>query len=93
MFLGRYDFAGDPDELVGAYRRMLTAMPPEMLLWHACVRTDAGISVLDACPTQEVFRAFSRGDAFDQIRSAVGLPEPVITELGEVVHTAGAGRS
>ena len=91
MFLGRYDFAGDPDELLGAYQRMMTALPPEMLLWHACVRTETGISVLDACPTREVFREFSTGDAFGQVRAAAGLPEPLVTELGEVVRTAGTG--
>jgi hypothetical protein len=91
MFLGRYDFAGDPDELLGAYRRMMGALPPESIYWHACVRTDEGISVLDACPTREVFREFSTSDAFEQVRSAVGLPDPVVTEVGEVVRTAGAG--
>ncbi len=91
MFLGRYDFAGDPDELLGAYRRMMTALPPEMIFWHACVRTADGISMLDACPSREDFREFSGGDAFDQIRSASGLPVPVVTEIGEVVRTAGSG--
>ena len=87
MFLGVYRFAGDPDELVPAYDRLLASIPAGMVELQLCVLTADGISVLDACPSREVFDEFSTSDGFAAAVEAAGLPEPTVEPLGEVHHT------
>jgi hypothetical protein len=88
MFLGCYDFDGDPGELLAAYDRMMEKFPPEALLLHVCVEREGGISVYDACPSREVFSAFAAGPDFNEAVAAAGLPAARVTLLGDV-HRAG----
>ena len=90
MFLGRYDFAGDPAELATRYDAMLAQIPPDNIGFHACVTHAGGLTIYDTCPTAEVFAGFSTSGGFRELVRAVGLPEPVVTPLGEV-HAALAG--
>jgi hypothetical protein len=92
MFLGAYHFDGDPDALAAAYRRLVEGFPPGALQLHVCVATPDGLTVYDACPTREVFDAFSRGDDLAQAVAAAGLPAPRVRPLGEVHNVVvGAG--
>jgi hypothetical protein len=87
MFLGRYRFAGDPDELLPAYDRLMTSIPPAGIYFHACISDAAGITIYDACPTPEVFAAFSTSDDFAGACAAAGLPSPDVEPLGDM-HAA-----
>jgi hypothetical protein len=87
MFLGAYRFAGDPTELVPAYHRMMSGFDRATLDLHICVVERNGLLVLDACPTEEVFRRFSAGREFREACRRAGLPEPTIEHLG-TVHEA-----
>ena len=87
MFLGVYKFAGDPDELRPAYDRLLASIPAGMVELQVCVVTGDGISVLDTCPSREVFDDFSTSDAFAAAVEAAGLPAPTVEPLGDVHHT------
>ncbi len=87
MYLGSYHFRGDPDRLVGGYDRMMERFPPEMLLLHVCVRRPDGITIYDACPTAEVFRAFATSRELLAAVDGAGLPRPEVTEIGNV-HAA-----
>jgi hypothetical protein len=49
-----------------------------------CTVRPGGITVLDTCPSEAVFDAFSTGPDFVASYTAAGLPEPVIRKLGEV---------
>ncbi len=83
MFLGRYDFDGDPDALLTAYDRMMAVMPADGIGFHICIRRDGGITIYDTCPSAEVFAAFSSSPQTLEAMNGAGLPEPVITPLGE----------
>ncbi len=89
MYLGKYEFVGDPDELVDAYDRLMIGIPPESIGFHICVRRDDGITIYDTCPTAEVFAATSTDPEFRQAMTDAGLPEPRVTELGPA-HSARA---
>jgi hypothetical protein len=95
MFLGAYRFAGDPADLVPAYDRLLAAMDTTSFDLHACAVSDDGIVVVDACPSEEVFRSFSTSDGWRAACTAAGLPAPTVEPLGEVHRThigEGVGR-
>lgn len=89
MYLGKYEFEGDPDELVGAYDRLMTGIPPESIGFHICVRRDDGITIYDTCPTAEVFEATARDPGLRDAMADAGLPEPRVTPLGPA-HSARA---
>jgi hypothetical protein len=92
MFLAAYHFAGDPDTLTAAYRRMLAGFPPGTLELHVSVTTPDGLTVYDACPTREVFEEFSRGADLAAAIAAAGLPAPRVEPLGEIQNVVvGAG--
>src|SRR5205823_941269 len=59
MFLGAYYFDGPPPELIPAYERLMAGFPPDGLELHVCVVRDGGLTVYDACPSAEIFAAFS----------------------------------
>jgi len=84
MFLATYRFAGDPTEMLAAYDRLGAEVPVESLDLHICVETGDGIVVLDACPSESVFRAFSASPEFRGACQRAGLPEPGIEPLGVV---------
>jgi hypothetical protein len=84
MFLGSYRFDGDPADLLPAYDRLMDAFPPALLLWHTCVVRDGGVTVYDACPSEEVFAAFSSDPMVLATMASAGLPAPVVERLGPV---------
>ena len=84
MFLGSYHFGGDTTELVVAYDRLLANFSLDEIEIHICVRRPDGLEVLDACPSREVFRNFSGGPDFRAAIASAGLPQPRITEIGEI---------
>jgi hypothetical protein len=45
MFLGTYEFSGEPDDLLAAYDRMMDGMPTDSLSFHACVVVEGGIAI------------------------------------------------
>ncbi len=83
MFLGRYDFNGDPDTLLMAYDRMMAAMPADGIGFHICIRREGGITIYDTCLSAEVFAAFSSSPQTLGAMTDAGLPKPVVTPLGE----------
>lgn len=84
MFLGSYAFDGDPDHLLAAYDRMMAHFPAESILWHTCVVRADGLTVYDACPSEEIFAAASTDPAVLAAMTAAGLPAPVVERLGPV---------
>lgn len=84
MFAGAYRFAGDPAEIVAAYDPMMTGVDPATLDLH--VGAD-GLVVVDACPSEAMFRGFAANPEFAAARRRAGLLEPTIKYLG-VVHQA-----
>jgi hypothetical protein len=86
MFLGAYHFDGDPAVLVPAYENLMSGFPTDAIALHACVVTDRGISVYDACPSRADFEEFTSG-GFQAAVVAAGLPLPRIVPLGDV-HNA-----
>lgn len=84
MYLAAYHFDGDPDALIAAYHRLMADFPEESILLHAAVRRADGLTVYDACPDVETFRAFSAGPEFREALTAAGLPAPRVEPLGEV---------
>jgi len=87
MFLGAYEFDGEPAELLAAYGRFVAGYPPEALDLHVCIARGGGITVFDACPSRAVFDGFSRSPGFTAAVAAAGLPAPRVCPLGDV-HTA-----
>ncbi len=87
MFLGSYVFAGDPTELVPAYERLMSTFSRSTLDLHICIVEPNALLVLDACPTEEVFRSFSSSPEFRGAWERAGLPEPAIGYVG-TVHEA-----
>jgi hypothetical protein len=90
MYLSAYHFDGDPTALLPAYDRMREGFPPEALLWHLCVVTERGITVLDACPSRAEFERFSASPEFRGAVASAGLPAARIEPVGAVHATAGA---
>jgi hypothetical protein len=88
VHLGVYEFHGDPDELVAAYDRLMSMMPPGASTWHLCTRANSRIVVYDTCPSEEIFRGFSTSAAFREAIAAAGLPEPVISDAAVVAARA-----
>ena len=86
MFLGVYEFGGDPAELLETYERLMALMPAGNITWHLCAVQRNGIAIYDTCPSREVFEAFSTGEGFRNALQAAGLPSPVVH--GYPVHAA-----
>jgi hypothetical protein len=90
MFLGSYHFDGDADALIPAYERLVASLPSDNFELHVCVRTDAGLTVFDTCPSREVFDGFTASADFAGAVAAAGLPSPRIEALGPVVQALGS---
>ena len=73
-------FRGDPDDLLARYDAMVADVPPANMRLHLCLRTDAGILVVDTCPSREAFDAFFNGGPFRSLLARHGLPEPEIED-------------
>jgi hypothetical protein len=87
MFMGSYEFSGDAAELLGAYDRLMEGMPPDGLLFHACVATADGIRIYDCCPSQGIFAGVSSSPELLEAIRVAGLPAPTVRQIGEV-HVA-----
>ncbi len=87
MYLGAYDFDGDPDVLLAAYDRLPASLPPDMVELQVCIVRGDGITVFDACPSAEVFASLSRSPEFRGAVAKAGLPDPAVHPLGSV-HAA-----
>ena len=68
-------FGGDPDDLLRRYDAMVAEIPTASMRVHLCMRAREGIVVVDTCPSEEAFQAFSSGP-FLALRSKHGLPDP-----------------
>ena len=91
MHLGIYEVSGNPDELVPAYDRLMTAIPQGNVSWHLCAIREDGITIYDTCPSQAVFESFSTNPGFHEAIANAGLPKPKITGLA--VHAARASQT
>jgi hypothetical protein len=92
MFLGAYHFEGEPGALLAAYEQLLAGFPPGVISLQLCASTERGIAVYDACPSREVFRAFSTSADLHAAFASVGLPGPRVEEIGELHRTTVADR-
>ena len=86
MFLGSYEFAGDADELLAGYDRLVASFPPGVIQLNVCIAADHGITVFDACPSRADFDGFSTSAEFRDALTQAGLPEPTVRPLGAVHH-------
>ena len=84
MYLGTYDFDGDPDDLTARYEQLLAQLPPDMVMVNLCVRRPDGITVVDTCPTEADFHAFAASPEFAAGLASVGLGTPRVHALGAV---------
>lgn len=91
MHLSALYFDGDPTRLAEAHDQLAARFPAEALPLHLCVRTAAGILVLDACPTRADAEAFQQSAEFAGALAAAGLPTPRVESLGEIWSTVGVG--
>ena len=82
MFLASYRFAGDPAGLTAAYDRLAAMFADVEFALHVAVVDACGITVLDACPSEEAFQAFSTSPEWRAAYAAAGLPDPTIHEQG-----------
>ena len=87
MFLGTYRFEGDPAKLKQAYDRMLEMAPHDNLSLHVCVTDDTGMWIYDTCPDRQAFTEFSTGEFLRNLCKDSGLPDPRVTQVGDV-HAA-----
>lgn len=86
MYLSAYHFDGDPDELAGAYERLMSQLPAESVLFQACAVGVTGMTVVDACPDQATYEAFVVSPEFRGALAAAGFPDPRVEVLGDVSH-------
>ncbi len=88
MYLGIYEFDGDPAELLDAYDALMASTPTSSIAWHVCAARPGGIVIYDTCPSEEAFRRFSTSPEFLGALQRAGLPKPTVT--GQAVHAARA---
>jgi hypothetical protein len=86
MHASIWRFNGDTAELLPRYDALVAEIPVANMQLHACLPTADGILVVDACPSEAVFREFFAGPVFRALREAHGLPEPEL--LDYPVHRA-----
>jgi hypothetical protein len=86
MYLAKFAFTGDSLTLETGYRRLADRFADDIDLQLA-VRHPGGLDVYDTCPTREELVAFTTSAQFRTALAEEGLPQPEITELGEVVNT------
>lgn len=87
MHASIWKFTGDPDELLPRYDALLAEFPTTAMTVHLCLRADDGIVVVDTCPSEAAFRAFSTGAGFRAQLFKHGLPKPDVLD-GYPVHAA-----
>jgi hypothetical protein len=65
-------------------------MPADQLMLHVCIRGEAGITVLDSCPSRTACGGFSSSLAFSDAVAESGPPQAQIEPKGEVVNMLGS---
>ena len=92
MFVGQYDFDGEPEQLLVAYDRLMTEIPVASVFFHTCIRREQGITIIDACPSASDFAATAADPDLRALMRDAGLPTPKVTALGEshAAHAAPA---
>jgi hypothetical protein len=86
MHASVWTFTGDPDDLLRRYEAMLADIPGSSMLVHLCMRTNDGIVVVDTCPSETAFQAFST-TTFPILRAKHALPTPEQVQDGPVHAT------
>lgn len=89
MHLSTYRFHGDPESLAKGYRDVVASFPPEVIGLNLAVQIPDGLLVIDTCPTEADFDAFSTSPEFAAALAATGLPTPIIESVGTVVGATG----
>jgi hypothetical protein len=84
MYLTAYHFDGEPKRLLAAADRLLEIYPPSSLSMFVSIGRDDGITVIDACDSEQTAVAFRTSAELAASLTAVGLPAPRIEPLGEV---------
>ena len=92
MFFASYRFAGDPAELTAAYDRLAAMFADVDFALHVCAVDAGGITVLDACPSEEAFQAFSASPEWRGAYTSAGLPDPTIRTIGQL-HRVKVGQT
>lgn len=83
---------GEPEDLAARYARQQPLLleefggPPPGYLFHACAKTDAGLSIVNLVDSEET--VWQTRPRFAKTAEAVGLPEPEI-ELHPVENALG----
>jgi len=76
MHASIWRFAGDPEDLLRRYERMIGELPAGNMRLHLCLVSEDGIVLVDTCPTREVYEAFAASPEFRAVCDRHGLPEP-----------------
>ena len=90
MYLGIFEFEGDPAELLAAYDTLMASTPNSSIACHLCAVRPGGIVIYDTCPSEDAFRRFSTSAEFQGALRQAGLPGPTVT--GQPVHAARTAR-
>ena len=85
MFVASYTFVGNTDQLKAGHAKMLDTLGKDGMFMHVALEGDEQLTVLDACPSEAVFKEFSQGEFFRMLVDKCELPMPTIVGLGEVV--------
>lgn len=80
MHASIWHFAGDPQQLLDSYEAMVAELPAANMRLHCAGTTDAGLVIVDTCPSKEVFDGFFAGEGFAELRRRHGLPDPTAVE-------------
>src|SRR5690349_24615859 len=83
MNINLYEFKGDPQQLLARWNEAIGGFDKSDFLLHVAAVNDAGLTVLDVCPTEADFQSWINGDAWRHIRAAIGA-EVAVTRLGDV---------
>ena len=92
MHASIWSFAGDPDDLLRRYDAMIVEITASNLRLHLVLGTPEGITIVDTCPSRDVYEAFAAGP-FPELRRRHGLPDPVALEDHPVHHAFIEGRT
>jgi hypothetical protein len=83
MNLYQYVFTGDPQRLLEGWDAAISQLGREELLLNLVTTHDAGITVLDVCPSEADFQGWINGDDWRAVKAAMG-GDVVVTPLGQV---------
>ena len=75
MHASVWRFTGDTDDLLRRYDAMIAEIPAANMRLHLCMLAPEGIVLVDTCPSEEAFQAFSSAP-FPALRAKHGLPDP-----------------